>query len=110
MNLSFVLYDSQAQFSDALAIQNSRSSGMTNFVESFQKIEEHLSRLKESAKPRKLIVFFMTDGQDTVNKPTQINYAKEHLQVNISKTISLSLFRLFQPFFNITEQNFGLWS
>ena len=78
------MYDSNAQFSDALSIQNTRASGMTNFVDTFKKIEEHMINLKKSATAKKLIVFFMTDGEDTVSNPNAINLAKEHLQAEMS--------------------------
>ena len=88
VNLSFVVYDSKAQFSDALTIQTTRASGMTNFVDAFLKIEEHMTKLKTSNSQDvnpKLIVFFMTDGEDTVSKPSAINCAKEHLQAEMGK-------------------------
>jgi len=84
VNLSFVLYDSKAQFSDANSIQNTRAGGLTNFVDTFKKIEEHMINLKKSGMAKKLIVFFMTDGEDTVSNPNAINLAKEHLQAEMS--------------------------
>ena len=84
VNLSFVLYDSKAQFSDANSIQNTRANGMTNFVDTFKKIEEHMINLKKSGMAKKLIIFFMTDGEDTVSKPNAINLSKEHLQAEMS--------------------------
>ena len=98
VGIKFLVYDSKAQFTTEPAIQDMRSGGSTNFIATFEKIQEHMKNLlaklnpnkgafgrpsskTQKEKPRKLFVFFMTDGEDTVNEGKDIIKAREHLQV-----------------------------
>lgn len=60
-------------------IKDIRAGGSTNFVDVFKKLSVFLHETPLSER-KKTFVFFMTDGQDTFNKPSEIMESTEKLQ------------------------------